>query len=389
MNEFEVTGLETYQEDAAGFLPTILYELLGDAYKKCSKQNITDYLAIIARQNEYNPVLDLIAAEPWNGTDQFPSIYKALHIPEGDILSRTLIKKWFMQGAALLQNNSVDPFGADGALVLIGGQGKGKTTFFERAAMTGRHLPRKYFRDGQTINDKDKDTKRRCITTWICELGEIDTTFKNDIPALKAFISSPYDEYRLPYGRTDKKAPRRTSICGTTNDTADDAGYLVDITGNRRFWTVHVRSIELDAVNAIDFLQVWRQAYHLVKGNLQSFRLTKEEQQMLETRNAGHMKPSKGTKEVDDILFAALNNPNDYQWEYQTVTAWKMKFDALKNLDSVVIGRAITAAIKNNPEYATDERLHEKNARQEGKPVKVKCLPSFKPNQPVPWDNER
>ena len=381
-NDFEVVGLDKYQEDAAAFLPTILYELLSDAYKKASKQNIIDYLAVIARDNAYNPVLDLITAEPWNGVDSFLAIYKALKIPKDDELSRTLIKKWFMQGAALLQNGSVDPFGADGCLVLIGGQGIGKTTFFRKASMSGVHLQGKYFRDGQTISDKDKDTKRRCITTWICELGEIGSTFKSDVDSLKAFITSEYDEYRLPYGRTDKKAPRRTNLCGTANDTDEDAGYLVDITGNRRFWTVHVKNIDLEAINAIDFLQVWRQAYSLIKSNIHAFRLDKREQEELENRNANHMKPTKGMGEVEDILFdAILDNPDDYRWEYLSTTAWKMKHDALKHMDRVVVGRAISAAIKINPELTEKkcdkgiELLSEKSERQEGKPTKVRYLP--------------
>jgi len=384
-NDIEVIGLEKYQEDAAAILPTKLFEFLGDTYKKASKQNIVDYLAVLARDNAVNPPLDLITAKPWDKKDHFPDIYRALHIPDDDALSKALIRKWFMQGVSLLHNEYSNPFGADGVLILIGPQGAGKTSFFRKASMKDVHLFGMYFRDGQEIDDRDKDKRRRAVTTWIAELGEIGSTMKSDIDSLKAFITSEYDEYRLPYGRTDKKAPRRTNLCGTANDSADDAGYLIDPSGNRRFWTIHVKEISLELVNAIDFLQVWRQAYHFMKKEgLHAFRLTKEEQELLEARNAGHMKKTKGMQEVDDILFAAISEPDKHTWTYQTTTKWKMQYDAIKNFDSGIIGRAITAAIKNNPEYAVDGQLNEKRKRQDGKTERVRCLPSYKPNQYIP-----
>ena len=376
-NDFEVTGLEKYGEDAGAILPIKLYELLADSYENSSKATIMDYLLVIARDSSYNPVLELITAKKWDGKDHISTIYKALHIPEVDTLSRTLIRKWFMQGISLLHNDYQDPFGADGCLVLIGKQGAGKTSFFRKAAMSGKELKGKYFRDGQELDDRDKDKKRRVVTTWIAELGEIGSTLKSDVDSLKAFITSEYDEYRLPYGRTDKKAPRRTNLCGTANDSDEEIGYLIDPTGNRRFWTVPVANIDLEAVNAIDFLNVWRQAYHLVKTEgLQAFRLTKEEQAAVEIRNAGHMKQTKGMREVDDILYEAIENPHRFVWEYQTVTKWKMQYEALKNIDSTILGRAITLAVKNNPSYNAGEHFKEKRERHDGKPTRVKCLPS-------------
>ena len=55
-------------------------------------------------------------------------------------------------------------------------------------------------------------------------------------------MSQRIDVYRPPYGRAVIEVPRTCVIVGTTNDDA----FLVDPTGNRRFWPVAIdRPIDL------------------------------------------------------------------------------------------------------------------------------------------------
>jgi predicted P-loop ATPase len=58
---------------------------------------------------------------------------------------------------------------------------------------------------------------------------------KADIDKVKAFISRQDDKYRASFGRRVTPHPRQCIFFGTTNS---QNGYLRDITGNRRFWTV-------------------------------------------------------------------------------------------------------------------------------------------------------
>ena len=58
---------------------------------------------------------------------------------------------------------------------------------------------------------------------------------KADIDKVKAFISRQDDKYRASFGRRVTSHPRQCVFFGTTNS---EKGYLRDITGNRRFWTV-------------------------------------------------------------------------------------------------------------------------------------------------------
>lgn len=377
-NDCEIKGLADYEENAYELLPILLYDIIKDQYKYASKSNIVDYLYVITQDNRYNPVLDLIKAKKWDGEKRFPDIYKALCIDEKDELSKTLIRKWFMQGAALLENKSIKPFGADGVLVLIGPQGVGKTSFFGYAALPEHLTPSDYFLENGKLNDWDKDEERRVVTSWISELGEIEGTFKkSDSSNLKGFITKSFDRYRLPYDRKDKKVPRRTNICGTANDRTNDAWYLVDDTGSRRFWTVPIIDINLDAVKKIDFLEVWREAYYLLKNDLQNFRLTKEELKELIKRNAKHTKPTKGVAEVEDILTDAIDNYVEENWEFQSVTTWKQKYDALKNIDTVTIGRAIATVLQNNPGYDEKATIRDEN----NTPKKTRKLPNPQPKE--------
>ena len=313
-------------------IATSLYSELCDKYKGININLIERYLHNIARYYEYNPVLDLFNANKWDGNDHLTKIYNVLGIKPEDKLSKSIILKWFWQGHALLRNNEVNPFGADGVLTLTGNQGIGKTSFFRHISIKSE-----FFREGQKLSNIDKDTERRCITTWIAELGEIDTTFKfADMGMLKAFITKSFDEYRLPYARTDEQSARRANLAATVNGDK----FLIDTTGNRRFWTVQIESIDLNQLEEIDALQVWLQVWEqYAKHNLQGFRLTKEEQKQLAERNGQYERYIKAESEILDIL--EEQKIDNWTIEYMTVTKFKSKYDSLKGYSGEQIGRAL------------------------------------------------
>ena len=293
-------GLET--------LAISLEDDLGGRYTCATKKRIIDLVTLIAMKFQYNPVLDLLNSSTWDGEDHLSDVYKVLGI-ENDDLSKTLVLKWLWQGLILLRNTLDNAVTAEGILVLTGGQGKGKTSFFRRMALSSS-----FFLEGGKINSSDKDDQRRVITTWIAELGEIDATFKRtDVGALKSFLLRRIDEYRVAYGACDKVRPRRTNVCGTVNDGI----FLVDQTGNRRYWTVSAENIDKDLLWKFDPLQVWLQVWEqyaradyekgLSVGDtyLHGFRLTDDEFEQLNMRNS----------------------------EYEYVPDWKIKIDEILNGD--------------------------------------------------------
>lgn len=315
----------------------ILHDKLRQDYRGVSLDWVEGAMMRFAFQNSYNPVLIMIQSTKWDEVDRLPQVYKLLGLADDDKLSRNLIHLWLKQGIALLHNTQEKSFGGESVLVLIGKQGYGKTTFFEHLAMRPQ-----WFRAGQSINSFDKDNARRALTTWISELGEIETTLKKaDSEALKNFITQSVDAYRLPYARTDEENPRHTLLAGTAN--TDD--FLVDATGNRRFWLVPLnRRIPRNELEALDSAQLWAQIYQEVKDtDLNAcFRPDEWTTNAINTRNQGHTKNVKGEMELLDVLEAITSS--DYDMQELTVTKWKNQNPSLDRFSS----QQISIALKKN-----------------------------------------
>ena len=328
--KINVTGLDDNDNYAVESLPVRIYNELNLQYKKCSVSIVQDYLRYITLKNAYNPVLELIESSAWDGKDRFADLLKIMRVADDDILSHTLIYKWLWQNLSMLRNNHGE-FGADGLLVLKGGQAAGKTTFARKMA-----LKEEFFGESIILDVRDKDSVITAVSCWIGELGEIESTFKSDINALKGFITRAVDRFRVPYGRVDEAYPRRTSFIGTCN--SDE--YLIDETGNRRYWTVPIdERMDLDALKDFDALQLYLQIDEKAKHDIQGFRLTYEEITQLSERNNRHEKPIKAEMEIRDILFKAERD--NLLFEYMTITEFKELYPVLRNYAANQISKSL------------------------------------------------
>lgn len=316
---------------------TVLHSDLAGKYKGCSLDTLHAYVNYIAREFAFNPVINYLQGIKWDERSRRDELFDLMGIPEEDTLSRTLVFKWLLQCVAMLYNDESHPFGADGVLVLNGGQGLGKTSLFRRLALRPQ-----WFGEGATIKDNDKDTLRRCITRWITELGEVESTLKSDISALKAFVTNDTDVYRTPYARADRKAARRTSLCATCNSDR----YLIDTTGNRRWWSVPLlQPMDFDTIQNFNAEQLWAEIFVIVssldqKERAACFRLTRSEQATLAVRNGEFEKPLKGELECRDLIDEA--NANGHTWQFMTVSKWReMNIDTLRSYSVNQIGAAL------------------------------------------------
>jgi hypothetical protein len=118
----------------------------------------------------------------------------------------------------------------DYACVLMGDQGARKSSFWAA-------LGNPFFSDA--LRDiSSKDDLMVLHRSWIMEWAELDhVTGKKHAGQVKAFLSQSTDMFRVPYGKATEAFPRRCIIVGSTNR---DSGFLVDETGNRRFWVIPV-----------------------------------------------------------------------------------------------------------------------------------------------------
>jgi hypothetical protein len=126
---------------------------------------------------------------------------------------------------------------ADHVLIL-----EGLTGTFKSTAIATLVPRREWFSDTPFVIG-DKDGFLSLAGRWIQELAELDSLTRSDPARSKAFFSSGIDSYRPRYGRSVVQVPRQCVFVGTVNPSG--SGYLVDETGNRRFWPVTCRTLDL------------------------------------------------------------------------------------------------------------------------------------------------
>ena len=136
-------------------------------------------LKLLARES--NPVAEWIMSKPWDGQSRLQALLDTVSA-EDDALKEILMRKWLISCVAA----ACGPEGvsSEGILVFVGRQAIGKTQWMKRLAPQADWLL-----EGATLNPGDKDSVKQCVSHWICELGELGSTFKKaDLDQLKAFI---------------------------------------------------------------------------------------------------------------------------------------------------------------------------------------------------------
>jgi predicted P-loop ATPase len=100
-----------------------------------------------------------------------------------------------------------------------------------------------------------KDASLSTAGVWIVDLSELDAMTKAEVSKVKAFLSRRVDRFRPPYGRRLIKVKRQCVFVGSVNQ----AEYLRDDTGGRRFWPALCGNIDVDALRR-DKDQLWAEA---------------------------------------------------------------------------------------------------------------------------------
>ena len=240
-------------------------------------------LKLLARES--NPVAEWITSKPWDGTSRLKALLDTVQA-EDNPLKELLMTKWLTSCVAAACGH--EGVSSEGILVFVGKQALGKTQWMKTLA------PRKeWLLEGATLNPSDKDSVKHCVSHWICELGELGSTFKKaDLDQLKAFITRSHDELRLPYDRGFSRYRRRTIFYGSVNENE----FLTDPTGNRRFWVVRVNAI--DWRHKIDMQQVWAEVKARFFDTGEGWFLTSEERSLLHDSN----EMSRTQSVVEDLI---------------------------------------------------------------------------------------
>lgn len=211
-----------------------------------------DALKILFRNREYNPLLNLVESFEWDQENRCEMFLPSIMNAPDTAYVREVSRLIFAGGIHRLYNPGCK---FDDVPVFIGPQGCGKSTMVNWLALNDSYY-------GITKNmSGDQKSIEALQGAWILEIPELAAFRAADIESLKAFVTTRTDRYRLPFDRNISVLPRRCIFIGTTNN----ASFLTDKTGNRRFYPVNVRSNGYDIFrykNDIqDFIcQCWAEA---------------------------------------------------------------------------------------------------------------------------------
>ena len=289
---------------------------------------VKQLLTAICDRNQYNPVMTWVTSKAWDGVSRLEQLYATLVVDDDHKALRDMVvRKWLL--TAIYAAAAPDGIAAQGMLVLVGGQYKGKSRWFKRLVKS-----HDMFGDGLILDPRDKDSVKQVLSTWIAELGELDATFKKaDIAALKAFVTRQHDTLRKPYAMAENKFARRTVFAGNVNDET----YLRDPTGNRRFWTVHVLDVKHD--HDIDVQQLWAEVYEtmFLVGEPHWF----DQDQMAKVNS--HNETFTETDVFAELLDHELDWSADkkhWKWITATVLANQLGLDATRHGVVIQLGKA-------------------------------------------------
>lgn len=206
-----------------------------------------DAIRLLALENAFDPVREYLDGLKWDGVsriDTWLTVY--LGAPD-EPLTRAIGRAILIAGVRRVRKPGAK---FDHAMILEGPQGSGKSTALK--VLAGGEM---FFSDEIVVGQSYKEAQELLRGKWIVELPELVGLSKSDVKAVKQFITKTTDRGRPAFARSVEELPRRCILIGTTND----ADYLQDPTGNRRFWPVVTGKIDLAALKE-DRDQLWAEA---------------------------------------------------------------------------------------------------------------------------------
>lgn len=239
-----------------------LINYLDIQYNLRNDKDYTNGFNIALLENQYDPLVGYLDALEWDGKpriDHLLTDYLGADLSEYNIA----VMRVFLLGAVKRAYEPGCKF--DSMLVLVGNQGEGKSTFFKYLACNDA-----WYDDNFNFKNLDNKAVIEAMSgKWILEMGEMDTLKKDSVTAdaLKAFISSQQDRYRTPFNRRPEDRKRQCVFCGTSND----ANFLKDRTGNRRYLPIDThkaratKDIFDEKTARAEFIQAVAEAVHYYK----------------------------------------------------------------------------------------------------------------------------
>lgn len=224
--------LDEYERDPTELPTTIRYWLQKNYNVDITPNDVIAALMRVAKRNSFDPLEDYLEGVEWADSkpriDTFLEHYLGVETvdPAGRDITKHVrkVSRRFLLSAVA---RGLSPgCKVDTVLIL-----EGKTGVYKSTAL--KILGGQFFSDAKIVIGA-RDSMALAGKNWIHELSELTTFNASDVEAQKAFFSSAVDQFRVAYGRTDEKFPRRAVFVGSTNNDR----YFADTEGNRRYWSM-------------------------------------------------------------------------------------------------------------------------------------------------------
>ena len=215
-----------------------------------------------------------------------------------DDFNERFIKRWLVGLVASCFGGRSNLF-----LILVGGQGTGKSEFFLR--LLPKELKR-YLVESKLQNESESDLAQKMGSALIIFDDEMSGKNKKDWKALKSLSDQDNFRVRLPYDRLLASIKRLASFAGTSNDYE----ILGDLTGNRRLLPIEVTSIVHDEYNTIDKTDLIMEAYHLYQSGY-THELSTEDKEILNRYSAKFQITDPIMEIIEDCLEIPLEDKKE------------------------------------------------------------------------------
>lgn len=220
-----------------------------DAGCLSSKNLVSEMLHHLGARNRVHPVSEYLSSLTWDKKRRLPTLLPFYLRAEDTSVNRAMGEAWMIAAVRRVRQPGVK---FDYILTLQGEQGSGKSTFFRILAGDD------WFNDSLEIGVSAKEVIENASGSWIIELAELSSMSKREVEEVKKFASIQFDRARTAWARVAEMVPRQFVFGATVNR----AEFLIDDTGNRRFWVTAVgRTRESELGKDRD--QLWAEAAHL------------------------------------------------------------------------------------------------------------------------------
>lgn len=295
-------------------------------YKITGKDKVADAKTACADNHRFHPVRDYLNALEWDGQKRVRTLLIDYLGAEDCMLNRRVMELW-MAGAVSRVMFPGCKF--DYTLILQGPQGVGKSTLLEV-------LGGEWYNGSVSATEPGKSSYEQLQGAWIVELQELDSMRRSESSAVKAFLSSPNDNFRGAYKEDSEDHPRQCVFAGTTNESM----FLKDKTGDRRFWIVEVDKAREGFTR--DRLirerdQIWAEARQLIRqfpkgeDGRPKIMLSREEDEEMKVRQLGVSYNSLDQTESSIRRFLEIKLPED--WVVYTVAQRRLYY---QNEDDII-----------------------------------------------------